>query len=67
MLSKFVIEGKIYLDENYEKVVLTPLGPFNSKLDAYAFVNAIGPLWGSYTVAPLYPADKENLIVLNNG
>lgn len=52
-------DGGLYLDEANYKPLPTYIGPFPSREAAEAYLNDLGPLWGSYTIPVLTSPESE--------
>lgn len=52
-----IITGHVYLDEACTRALPTPVGPFLGSTEARAFMEALGPLWGSWGIENLGSAD----------
>ena len=54
MAERIVIEASAYRDEACTRPPPRLIGPFISREQAQAYIDALGPLWGSWNTAPLF-------------
>jgi hypothetical protein len=48
-----IVTGHVHLDAAATRLLPTPLGPFAGSTEARAFMDALGPLWGSWGIENL--------------
>lgn len=54
MAERIVIQADAYRDEAYTRPLPRLIGPFMSREQAQAYIDAVGPIWGSWETVPLF-------------
>lgn len=60
-LEQFYIDAELYVDAEHLSPLPRAIGPFHTREAAELWLDARRPLWGEYSIGPLYRPREETL------